>query len=115
MKNEDMNKNLMEYENLERQLEGVVLQKHQFQLQLTEFKRALEELKKLGTKDELYRNVGSIFLHHTNKETAEKDLKEKVELSEVRLNGLAKQEEKLRATVMEAYKRLQEKMKEYEK
>lgn len=110
-----MNRNLMEYENLEKQLEVVVMQKHQFQMQLTEFKRALEELKKLSGKEEIYRNVGSIFLHHTNKEVAEKDLKEKVELSEVRLNGLTKQEEKLRSTVMEAYKRLQEKMKEYEK
>ncbi|MBD3210008.1 prefoldin subunit beta [Candidatus Micrarchaeota archaeon] len=112
MTNEDLNKNLMEYENLEKQLEVVLIQKHQLQVQLNEVKNAMEELKK--AKGEVYRSVGSITIA-TTKEEAEKDLKEKQELLQVKLNALEKQEEKLRGTVMDTQKQLQERMKDYGK
>lgn len=108
----DLNKNLMEYENMEKQLEVVLIQKHQLQIQLNEVKHALEELKK--AKGEVYRSVGSIIIS-TTKEEAESDLKERQELIDVKLNAMAKQEEKLRATVMEAQKKLQERLKEHGK
>jgi len=109
---EDMNRELMEYENMEKQLEVLLIQKHQLQLQLNEIKHALEELKK--AKGDVYRSIGSILLH-TSKEEADADLKERDELIEVKLNAISKQEEKLRTTVMETQKRLQEKMKGYGK
>ena len=108
----DLSKNLAEYENLEKQLEIVLIQKHQLQIQLNEIKHALEELKK--TKGEVYRSVGSIILS-TTKEEAETDLKERQELINVKLNAMAKQEEKLRSTVMESQKKLQERLKEHGK
>ncbi len=109
---EDLSRDLVEYENLEKQLEVLLIQKHQLQIQLNEISHALEQLKK--AKGEVYRSVGSIILH-TTKEEAEKDLKEKRELIQVRANAIAKQEEKLRATVMESQKSLQERMKEHER
>ena len=109
---EDLNKELMEYENLEKQLEVLLIQKHQLQIQVNETKHALGELKK--AKGEVYRNVGSIILH-TTKEEAEKDLKEKQDLIEMKLDAISKQEEKLRSTVMETQKKLQERMKQYDK
>ena len=108
----DLNKELMEYENLEKQLEVLLIQKHQLQIQLNEIKHALEQLKKAH--GELYRSVGSIIMH-TTKEEAEKDLKERQELIDVKVNAIAKQEEKLRSTVMDTQKKLQERMKEYGK
>jgi len=109
---EELNRDLMEYENLEKQLEVLLIQKHQLQLQLNEIKHALEELKR--SSGEVYRAVGAVMLH-TTKEAAESDLKERDELLGVKLNALAKQEEKLRNTVMDSQKKLQEKMKEYGK
>jgi len=111
-RDEDMNKDLLEYENLEKQLEILLIQKHQLHLQLNEIRHALEELKK--AKGDVYRSIGSIVMH-TTKESAESDLKEKVEIVEVKLNAIGKQEEKLRTTVLESQKRLQERMKEYGK
>lgn len=109
---EDLSKELVEYENMEKQLEVLLIQKHQLQIQLNEIKHALDELKK--SKGEVYRSVGSILLH-TTKNEAETDLKERNELVDVKLNAIGKQEEKLRSTVMETQKKLQEKMKNYGK
>ena len=109
---EDLNRSLVEYENMEKQLEVILIQKHQLQLQSNETKHALEELKKAS--GEVYRSVGAIMLH-TSKEAAEADLKERQEIVEVKLNAITKQEEKLRTTVMDTQKMLQEKMKKYGK
>jgi len=107
MKKEDLNKELIEYENMEKQLEVLLIQKHQLQIQLNEIKHAIDELKK--AKGDVYRSVGSVLLH-TTKEDAGKDLKERSELLEVKLNAISKQEEKLRAIVMDTQKKLQERM-----
>jgi prefoldin beta subunit len=109
---EDLNKELIEYENMEKQLEVLLIQKHQLQIQANEIKHALDELKK--AKGEVYRSVGSILLH-TTREEAEADLKERDELIEVKLNAISKQEEKLRSIVMETQKKLQERMRGYGK
>jgi prefoldin beta subunit len=111
-KEHDLSKDLIEYENLEKQLEVLLIQKHQLQIQLNEINHALEQLAK--SQGEVYRTVGSIILH-TTKEEAEKDLSERKELIGVKVNAIAKQEEKLRATVMETQKSLQERMKGNEK
>ena len=108
----DLNRELVEYENMEKQLEVLLIQKHQLQMQMNEIKHALDELKK--AKGEVYRSVGSILVH-TTKDQAEADLKERDELVEVKLNAITKQEEKLRSVVMDTQKRLQEKMKGYGK
>lgn len=109
---EDLNRELVEYENMEKQLEVLLIQKHQLQMQMNEIKHALDELKK--AKGEVYRSVGSILVH-TTKDQADADLKERDELVGVKLNAITKQEEKLRSVVMDTQKRLQEKMKGYGK
>jgi prefoldin beta subunit len=111
-KDDDLNRDLIEYENMEKQLEVLLIQKHQLQIQANEIKHALEELKK--SQGDVYRSVGSIMIH-TTREAAEADLKERDELIEVKLNAIGKQEEKLRQTVMETQKKLQERMKGYGK
>jgi len=108
--NEDLNRSLLEYEGLEKQLEVLLIQKHQLQIQINEIDHAFEELKK--SEGEVFRSVGSIVLR-TTKEAAQKDLSEKKELYGVKLTALSKQEEKLRTTVNDAQKKLQEKMKGY--
>ena len=109
---EDLGRELVEYENMEKQLEVLLIQKHQLQIQSNEIKHARDELKK--AKGEVYRSIGSILMH-TTKDAAETDLKEREELVEVKLNAIGKQEEKLRTIVVESQKKLQEKMKGYDR
>lgn len=104
---ENLNKELMEYENLEKQLEVILIQKHQLQIQQNDVKHALEELKKAG--GDVYRSIGSVMIQ-SSKEDAEKDLTEKSELIQVKLGAIEKQEEKLRSIVMDTQKKLQERM-----
>jgi len=111
-KDDDLNRELIEYENMEKQLEVLLIQKHQLQIQSNEIKHALEELKK--SQGDVYRSIGSILIH-TTRDAAESDLKERDELIEVKLNAITKQEEKLRTTVMDTQKKLQERMRGYGK
>ncbi len=108
----ELEKSLLDYENLEKQLQVIVLQRHQLQLQLNEINLASEELKK--AKGEVYRSIGTVMVK-SNVEDAQKELKERKDLIEIRLNAAGKQEEKLRANLIELQKKLQEKMKAYEK
>lgn len=104
----ELQKALMEYDNTEKQLQVLVLQKHQLQLQLNEINLASEEIKK--AEGEVYKAVGSIMVK-SNRPDAEKDLKERKEVVEMRVSTLAKQEEKLRTTLLALQKRLQDQMK----
>ncbi len=107
----DLSKELAEYENLEKQLEMLLVQKHQLQLQQNEVKHAVDELKK-SEDAKLYRSIGSVMMS-TTKEDAEKDLGERSELIKVKLDAIEKQEEKLREVVMERQKSIQESMKSH--
>ena len=107
----ELEKSLVEYENFERQLQVLVLQKHQLQLQLNEISLAQEEIKKV--RGDVYKSIGSVMVK-SSAEDAEKDLKERKELSDMRLSTLAKQEEKLRSSLIVMQKKLQDKMKGYE-
>lgn len=108
----EFSKSLAEYENLEKQLEVVLIQKNQLSLQIAEAKNALDELK--DAQGEIYRSVGSLIMK-TTKEDAEKKLKEKVELMEVRYKAISKEEERLKDAVLKLQKVLKEKMEQYEK
>ncbi|NYZ76859.1 prefoldin subunit [Candidatus Micrarchaeota archaeon] len=106
----DLTKALGEYENLEKQLEMLLLQRNQLKLQLGETKNAQEELR--HATGEIYKSAGSLVLK-TTKENAEKELKERKELIEIKLNAIQKEEEKMRIVLKELQESLQEQMKKY--
>lgn len=109
---DELNRELIEYENLEKQLEVLLIQKHQLQIQHNEIKHALEELKK--AKGSVYRSIGSVMML-SSRDEADKELGERSELVKVKLGALEKQEERLRGVVMERQKGLQEKLKGHAK
>ncbi len=104
----ELEKTLVEYENLERQLQVLVLQKHQLQLQVNEINLAQEELKK--TRGDVYKAIGAVMVK-SSADDAEKDLSERKQLADMRLNTITKQEEKLRSSLVVSQKKLQDKMK----
>ncbi len=112
-KNDDaaeLSRALGDYENMEKQLEVLILQRNQLKIQLSEVKNAQDELK--HATGEVYKSAGSLIIK-TTKENAEKELKEKKELIDIKLNAIQKEEEKLREAIKDLQKGLQEKMKEY--
>jgi prefoldin beta subunit len=93
---------------MEQSINQFLMQKQQFQLQLSEIDSALEEIK--DTK-EAYKIVGNIMVL-SKKEDIEKDLKKKKEIVELRIKTIEKQESQIK----EKSKKLQEEaMKELEK
>ena len=104
----ELEKSLMEYQNLERQLQTIVLQKHQLQLQLNEVNMAQEELKR--AKGEIYKSIGSVMMK-SSRDEAEKDLKEKKDLTSIRISTLTKQDEKLRSHMQVLQSKLEERLK----
>lgn len=77
---------------IEQNLQGILVQKQQFQTQLIEIESALKELE--NTK-EAFKIVGNIMVS-SSKEDLLKDLKEKKETLELRIKTIEKQEKSLR-------------------
>ncbi|MEK6951262.1 MAG: prefoldin subunit [Nanoarchaeota archaeon] len=76
---------------LQQNLQALLTQKQQLQNQLVELESATRELK---TTEKAYRIIGKIMLA-TSTEGLAKDLQEKKEVAELRIQSVEKQEEKL--------------------
>ncbi|MCX6771484.1 MAG: prefoldin subunit beta [Candidatus Micrarchaeota archaeon] len=90
---DELQKNLAEFQDLQRQLQMVSSQKQQLIMQVEEIKMAENELAK--SDKTIYRYVGPLLIE-TNKTDAGADLKDKRELFEMRVGVLEKQETKMR-------------------
>tara|TARA_Y100000310_G_C20393081_1_gene673740 strand:+ start:90 stop:422 length:333 start_codon:yes stop_codon:yes gene_type:complete len=88
-------------QKLEQNLQNVLAQKQAFQTQTAEVENALKEVKK--TNSNPFKLIGGIMVE-SNKESVEKDLNSKKDVSELRLKSLEKQE----AKATEEIKSLQE-------
>ncbi len=95
-------KDLIRLQNLQQQLQSFSLQKQNLQLQAVEYENALKELQ---NSKEVYKIVGSIMVKK-NKEEVEKELKEKKELNDMRLESYNKQIKKITEEIQELQKKL---------
>ena len=103
---------VIEFQQLQGQLQMVIMQRSQLKGQADEVEGALETLKKAQGK--VYRSTGLVLVEAAKDELT-KELGEKKDTILVRVQVLAKQEEKLRSIVLDSQKKLQERMKEYGK
>ena len=94
----EFEKQVGEFQNLQRQLQMVSVQKQQLQLQLEEIRLASDELGK--SKGAVFKAAGNM-LFETTKEEAEKEMKERKEALDMRIGVLSKQEEKTKARLTE--------------
>ena len=101
----DIEKQYAEFQNLQRQGQMVSMQKQQMQLQMEELTIASAELVKAT--GAVYKSAGPLLIE-TTKDAAEKEVKEQKEVLEVRVNALGKQEEKIRARLLELKKNIEE-------
>ena len=77
---------------LEQNMQQFLMQKQQFQMQLSEITTALENLKDTNN---AYKIIANIMVS-SKKEDLEKELQQKKEMLELRIKSLEKQEESIR-------------------
>lgn len=97
---------LGQLESYQQQLQLVVQQKQKVQLDLSDAKKALEEVEKVEEGTPVYKTVGTLIVK-TEKAKAVEELKEKIETLEVRLRALERQEQKLNETLRELTQKIQ--------
>jgi prefoldin beta subunit len=96
----ELQESLQRLQLLEQNVQALALQKQQFQTQIFEIESALKELETAPT---AYKIIGGIMVSSTP-ETLKKELNQKKELLELRLQNIEKQEKQIR----ERAKKLQE-------
>ena len=84
------------------------MQRQQFQMQQTEVEAALIEIENTTT---AYKIIGNIMVL-TNKDTLKKDLTEKKEMLNIRINTIEKQEDKLKVKFEDLQKEVMKSLEE---
>jgi prefoldin beta subunit len=94
-------------QQLQQNLQAIMMQKQQLEVEIVETDRALEELKKAGADDAVYKNAGSVLIK-AKKEEVVKELEEKKELSNTRTMVLGKQEARVKENLKEVENKINE-------
>ncbi|MGH9992931.1 MAG: prefoldin subunit beta [Nitrososphaera sp.] len=94
-------------QQLQQNLQAIMLQKQQLEVESVETERALEELKKAGPDDAIYKNAGSVLIKAKRDEVL-KELEEKKELSNTRAMVLTKQETRVKENLKEVETKINE-------
>ncbi|MCI0497449.1 MAG: prefoldin subunit beta [Thermoplasmata archaeon] len=87
---------LVQYQQLEQQLEALYMQRTQTSGQIAEVKNAMEVLEKAPEDTTVFQASGNILVRQPGRSSVIADLKDRLELLEVRLKAIGKQEEGLR-------------------
>lgn len=100
---------LLRLQQLQQNLQGVMAQKQQLTMQLTETENATKELEKLADDAIVYKSIGALLVK-AEKAKVSADLADRKELVKMRVDVLAKQEERLRTQVKELQEKLQQEL-----
>ena len=101
---------LAKLQQTQQNFQSILMQKQQLESQKLETEKALEELKKAGDDDAVFKHAGTIMIKSNKKDLLE-ELEEQMELAKTKSSLLAKQEERLKATLQEQETKIQEMMK----
>ncbi len=101
---------LAKIQQSQQNLQSIMVQKQQLEIEHLETEKALEEIKKAGDNDDVYKHAGSILIK-SNKKDLISDLEERQELAKTRTTVLSKQEERVKASLKEQESKIAEMMK----
>ncbi len=87
---------IVQYQQLEGQIEALFMQKSQVSSQMAEVKAAMDALEGAGDDATVYEAAGNILVKREGKVEVKADLESKLELLDVKLKAVEKQEESLR-------------------
>jgi prefoldin beta subunit len=91
---------LTRLQQLQQNLQAIMMQKQQIELEVVETDRALEELKKAGVEDTVYKSAGPLLIK-AKKDDLIKELEGKKELANTRLMVIGKQETRVKDNLKE--------------
>ena len=97
---------LLRLQQLQQTLQGIMAQKQQLELQLTEVERAVSELETLAETAVIYKSIGALLVK-SKKDNVTTELTERKELLKLRVDVLAKQEGRLQTQVKDLQEKLQ--------
>ena len=98
---------LLRLQQLQQTLQGVMAQKQQFTLQLSEVEQAASELEKLTETAVIYKSIGALLVK-SEKDKVTTELTERKELLKMRVDVLGKQETRLRTQAKDLQEKLQQ-------
>ena len=101
---------LAQFQQTQQNFHSILMQKQQLESQKLETEKALEELKKAGDDEAVFKHAGTIMIKSNKKDLLE-ELEEQMELAKTKASLLAKQEERLKITLKEQETKIQEMMK----
>ena len=91
-------------------LQSTLAQKQQVELEQNEYEKALDELKKASDDEQVFKHAGSILIKSTKNDLIA-EIEEKKELAKTKLTVLTKQEERIKVSLQEQEKKIQEMVK----
>ena len=98
---------LLRLQQLQQSLQGVMGQKQQLEMQLSEVEHAVSELAKLDETAVIYKSIGALLVK-SEKDKVTKELTERKDLVKMRVDVLTKQDERLRTQVKDLQEKLQQ-------
>jgi prefoldin beta subunit len=98
---------LSRLQQMQQNLQAILMQKQQIEVDSMEIEKALEELKKLGEEEVVYKTAGPLLIK-TKKDDTIKELEEKKEPSNTRLLVLGKQEARVKDNLKEVENKINE-------
>jgi prefoldin beta subunit len=103
----EIQQRLLKLQQLQQTLQGVMAQKQQLEMQLSEVDEALNELEKMNETAVIYKSIGALLVK-SQKNTVTEELKERKELLTMRVDVIAKQDDRLRTQAKDLQEKLQQ-------
>lgn len=103
----EIQQRLLKLQQLQQTLQGVMAQKQQLEMQLSEVEEALTELEKMNETAVIYKSIGALLVK-SQKNTVTEELKERKELLTMRVDVLTKQDDRLRTQAKDLQEKLQQ-------
>ena len=98
---------LAKLQQSQQNLQSTLAQKQQVELEQNEYEKALEELKKASDDEQVFKHAGSILIKSTKNDLIA-EIEEKKELAKTKLTVLTKQEERIKESIQDQEKKIQE-------
>jgi len=106
----EVQEQLARLQQTQQNFQSIMMQKQQLESEKLETEKALEELKKAGDDESVFKHAGTIMIKSNKKDLID-ELEEHVELAKTKASLLVKQEERLKITLKEQETKIQEMMK----
>ena len=102
---------IIQLQTLQQQENSLAMQQEGLTIQKIELEKALDELKKITDKEDVYKAIGPVLIKST-KAALQKELGEKRETADLRLKTIEKQDEKIHEKIKELQDKLSEMLKQ---